>query len=121
AAGVRYGGESIHEASVDLRLLLVKAVDEIPDALGHRNVLADIEGLVGELREPVIETEETAVRIHHARKRAVGSTAAIELRRGRVSLIQTFRARKMAVKVIERVVLEIDHDDMVDGNLGRIR
>ena len=123
AAGVGNGGKAVQAAAVDLRLVLVKAVHQIPGFSVGRNVAADIERFVGEIRrEAVVPCRRLPAGIHGGRQGNVYLAVQVGLprffRRRRGDAVG---AGKEAIKIVEAVVLQVNHHDGPDlvQTLGR--
>ncbi len=110
ALGVGDRGEFVHLAAVDLRLLLVIAVDEIGNLVALRHVTVDEEWTVrqssGEAR---IRTGRLLRGVVDRRQLfCVGRPVAVDLAGGSSRLGEAVSARKIAEQIIETVILQID-------------
>ena len=99
-------GEPIHPPAVDLRLLLVKPVDQVRCLGVERYVFLDVERRVGK-----ISGERVSWRL---RQLPVRRTRPIYLGRALASAGETVGAGKFAVEIVEAVVLQIDDDDVLE-------
>src|SRR2546423_11484011 len=99
-------GEAIHSSTVDLRLLLIEPVNKIRRPGADRDVLLDAEWRVGKIRR-----ERLARR---SRQHAVRLARAIHLRRVLARVTHSVRSGKLAVEVVEAMVLEINDHDVIE-------
>ena len=99
-------GEPIHPPAVDLRLLLVKTMDQVRRLGVDRYVFLDVERRVGK-----ISGERVPRRL---RQLAIRCARPIHLGRALASAGETVGAGKFAVEIVEAVVLEIDDDDVLE-------
>ena len=109
ALGVAHRHELVHPAAVDLDLLLVVPVDEVPRLLVGPNIFGDVERLVRQAR-----ADQVRVGLRQAR---VGQTGReVDLcGRGVAGAADPVRAGKETVQVVEAMVLVVDHHQVVDA------
>ena len=98
-------GEPIHLARVYLRLLLIKAVDEIGCLRAKRYVPLDAERRIAE-----IAGKRLAGRSWQHRIRLAG---AVDLPGPTTRVRQPVRPLEFPIQIVEAVVLEVDDDDVL--------
>ena len=112
--GIRYFGKTVHFAAIDLLLVLVEAMGQIPGALPDRNVALDGEGFIGKiLGEPRVGFMRLFEGINHRGQGGVGFSLRIDLKDiflGRIG--NAFRPGIKPIEVIKAMVFEINHDDV---------
>src|SRR5260221_7218025 len=114
--GVRARGGFVQLAAVDLRLLLVIAVDEIGNLVALRHVTVDEEWTVRQSSGEARIRTGRLLRGVVARRQlfCVGRPVAVDLAGGSSRLGEAVSARKIAEQIIETVILQIDDDDVLD-------
>jgi len=127
AAGIRYGGEFVHLAAIDLSLLLIEAMHQIAGRDIAWHIAIDLEGRIRQLRrEPRIDHRRVEVAVHNRRQVIVGPAVAIGLHGGLSRRVQPVGAGKQPEHIVEAAVLLEDHDDVADAGQrgagrGRLR
>jgi hypothetical protein len=121
--GIGPGDELVVLPTVDLHLVLVVAVHQVPRRLVERDVLVDAERLVREVAVEAVIRDVAHVRGQRRRRQLrVDLGQALHDLPGEVDLHRVCRVRlrepvgsgEAAVQVVERVVLQIEHHEVID-------
>ncbi|MDQ4146784.1 MAG: hypothetical protein M3120_03690 [Pseudomonadota bacterium] len=123
-AGVGPGDVPIHPAAVELKLVLVEPMDRRGYLLVEGHVPVDRERGIGQVgREASVERRRLVRRrgINHRRQSLVKRSIAACLTYLRTGLGEPVRAGEQAIEVIKRMVLLVDHNQVLDRISGRVR